>query len=191
MNLTERTRARSQIGVGVQPWGEAMGQTIALGTYAGFAVHYDETQTPWFRITVEEALAKIASVDLGKELLKLIADAKPHSRVGKDNVAFPPSINVIISPQENRKFMQAGFKPDFLPGDFSGRKDGMQATTAAAFNNPGQRFTYVGQGSCNENANQAHVSDGKGTVCMMAFDSAQMMTRAGASTTPFLVLPMS
>ncbi len=64
----------------------------------------------------------------------------------------------------------------------------MQATTAAAFNNPGQRFNYVGEGSCNENANQAHVSDGKGTVCMMAFDSAQMMTRGGASTTPFIVL---
>ncbi|MBW2414721.1 MAG: hypothetical protein JRG76_09465 [Deltaproteobacteria bacterium] len=165
-----------------------MTQPILLGNFRGFAVRYDEQQTPWFRIGVEEALKKISSVTLGKELLKLIADANPHSRVGTDGVAFGTGINVIVFPQDNRSFMQSGFKPAFLPNDYSGRKDGMQATPQAAFNNPGHRFTYVGTGSCNANADTMSGSDGKGTVCEMAFDSAQMMTRSGESTNPALVL---
>jgi hypothetical protein len=167
---------------------ECLDMTLTLPDFPGFAVCNDEASLPWFRMGVEEALRKINTVDLGKQLLKLIADARPQHKSGKDGSAFPAGVHVIIVPQGNRRFMQTGFKPAFLPNDFSGKKGGMQATKDDPFNVPRHDFTYVGTGSCNESANTTHATDGTGTVCQVAFDSAQMMTRQGVHTTPFLVL---
>ena len=161
--------------------------TLTLPDFPSFAVCYDEANLPWFQMGVEEALRKINSVDLGRQLLQLIADATPQHKSGQDGKAFPAGVHVMIVPRENRRFIQKGFKPSWQPADRL-FQTGIQATREDHFNLPGHDFTYVGKGSCNEGGGVMQASDGRGTVCKVLFDSAQMMTRDGVHATPFLVL---
>lgn len=166
--------------------------TVELENFPGLAIQYDPTSTPWFEIGVKEALNKIKSVDLGVQLLKLIADAKPAHRVGQDGVTFPPDINVIISPQANRGFTQSGYKMDYGPG--SAVKNIMVKSTDPRLNVAGHSFNFSGGGSFNCNQDPrgqgaiAHSRDGTGCVCKLEFDSSQIMTRGGFHTTSFINL---
>ena len=159
--------------------------------FEGISIEYLEEETPFFAVGVNEALTLIASKELGAKLLKLIADARPQG--GTWGATVPPKTNVLIKPQSNRKFMQSGFKPDWLPGAVAGPngivpKDGMTATPSASYNVDGRPFTYLGAGSCNAGNDTSCNADSRGTLCELYFDSAQMMTSSGVVTLPFIVL---
>lgn len=159
--------------------------------FDGISIEHIEHETPFFAAGVNEALALIASKPLGRALLDLVKMASPQG--GTWGATVPPGTKVLIKPQANRRFMESGFKPDWLPGAVAGPtgivpKDGMSATANPSHNVPARPFTYLGEGSCNKGNDTSCSSDKRGTLCELYFDSAQMLTSKGDATTPFIVL---
>lgn len=153
-----------------------------LPGFPGFAVEYNPADNPYFKSIMVENLAKLKTVALGKELLKLIGDAKPGSRG-----TFPNGINVICRPFKAR-YIQVGFKPAYAPGETGGTRSAMAPSAHPAHNVAGSNFHCYGS-SLNMAVDQTETAVGKrGTVCYMDFSNAQIIASGGEKAYPHIVL---
>ncbi len=175
-----------------------------LPEFRGFAVQYDPTIKPYFMTSVIEQLRIIVSKPLGKELLDDIADAQPIHRTagsGSDDlkdIQFPLGINVVVVPAMGKdavQLSQSGFKLGYRPG--TAIKDVLVPSDNAFHNATYKRSDgqvelcsyHADEGGSNAEAfNKQHSSDGQGTVSVMKFTNAQIMTRKGEPALPFMVL---
>jgi len=162
-----------------------------LPEFPGFAVQYDPSAKPFFVSMVLEDMRKIASKDLGKTLLKSIADATPRARQAAASaneaaraIIFNEGVNVVIVPT-SMTYIQTGYKMGFTPG--SGMQKSMLPSTHAAHNVPGCPY-YPSGGSVAEAADISAAGDGTGTVSIMKYTNAQIVTAKGEATLPYIVL---
>jgi hypothetical protein len=147
-------------------------KTAALKGYPGFGTQYDENEKPFFVKILQESLDKIASCDLGKSLLKDIADANPASRSD-----FPDGINIMCKPT-SVEYTQSGYVD--MGGTMYKKKDD-------SFDGECRFYKRRG-GSHNVNVDNSKAENGQGTVCKMFYTNAQIMTGKGEPTLPFIVL---
>jgi len=132
-----------------------------------------------------EAMDKLATVQLGRDLFDMIARAQPQARAN-----FPRGVNVICVPtQERVHFVQKGYKLDVLYGaDYKRQILGMKPSAHRGHNiQSGCRF-HIDGGSANEAVSPVAASNGTGSVCYMRFTNAQIMTRNEEGTLPYIVL---
>lgn len=166
--------------------------------FEGISIEYAEDESPFFAVGVNEALAMISSKELGQKLLKLIADARPQG--GTWGATVPPNTRVLIRPAKNRNYIQVGFKSVFIVKDGEPDKKSIEVVPggpnwpyAPGPKPPGgapetRDFYYKGDGSCNKGNDASCAADKRGTCCELSFDSTQIMTSKGVSTSPFIVL---
>lgn|GEM_PF-4458367 len=169
--------------------------TRKLPEFKGFAVHYDPKQKPFFEAQVVEAMRKLASVDLGKQLLAAIKDAKPKVRKAAASINadaraihFSSGVNVVITPAASINFIQSGFKADKLYGaNNSVSIVGLKASSAAPHNLAGCPF-HIDGGSAAMAIDPVAADNGQGCCSIMYFTNAQIMTRKGEAANPVIVL---
>lgn len=161
-----------------------------LPEFPGFAVQYDPAAKPFFVSMVLEDLRKIATKELGRELLKLIAQARPRSRSARGNasaetkaIRFSKGINVVIVPT-SVSFTQSGFKMGYTG---VGVEKSLQASAAAPHNLANCPFHIAG-GSSAEALDPTADSNGTGTVSIMRYTNAQIITSKGEAAKSFIVL---
>jgi len=153
----------------------------ALAEFAGIGVKYDPDKNPFFEKIMLENLQKIKSVKVGESLLASIAAATPASRGD-----FKPSINVLCVPT-HINFTQSGFKRDVVYGDGGSQSIvGMTATEDARFAPPGCPFWIAG--ACANEAVDQGAANNSGSVCIVRFSNAQVITNKGETALPFVVL---
>lgn len=156
--------------------------TEVLPDFDGFAVQYDVLKNPFFRAIMVENLRKLAEVELGKDLLKQIAGARPRSRG-----TFLPSVNVLCVPGKV-EFVQSGYKWQIEYGQGSSiLSKKLVATDNPGYNVKGCPF-HIDGGSHNEAVDTSSTGNGVGSVCYMRFANTQVVTRKGERTLPFIVL---
>jgi hypothetical protein len=132
-------------------------------------------------VGVEDALAKISSTVTGGTLLQLIGSSRPQFRSD-----FPKGVNIIITPQQDRTYVQSGHSRQWTG---NGMERTLITNTHPQMNHVGHDFWYAGSGSCNAGLDPTKAEQrGVGTVCKMYYDSSQMLTSKGESTLPFIVL---
>lgn len=166
-----------------------------LSDFPGFAISYDPKTKPFFQSQVVEAMRKLASVDLGKQLLKGIADAKPKVRKhhasltpAAKKISFSSGINVVITPAADINFIQSGFKADKVYGDHGAMSiTGLKPSAAASHNIAGCPF-HIDGGSAAMAIDPTAADNGRGTCSIMYFTNAQVMTRKGEAANPVVVL---
>lgn len=153
-----------------------------LADFPGFAVKYDTSKKPFFKINVVESLRKLKEVAAGKSLLSEIAAAKPAYRGD-----FPPGINVICVPT-SIEFTQSGFKRDVVYGDHgSSTTIGMTKTDDQRFAPAGCPFWLAG-GSSNDSVDKTAAGNSQGSVCYLNYTNAQIMTRKGEPANAYIVM---
>jgi len=156
--------------------------TDRLADFPGFGVRYDTGKNPYFKAIMVENLRKLQQVDVGKTLLSSIGGAAPRAR-GE----FPQNVNVLCVPTEI-SFVQKGHKLDVVYGAGGSRTvTGMSKSDRPAYSPEGCPF-WIDGGSSNAAVDQMAATDGTGSVCFMRFHNAQVMTRKGESTHPYIVL---
>jgi len=161
-----------------------------LPEFRGFGVQYDPKKTPFFTSMCVEDLRRIASRPLGRKLLEDIAKATPRSRKPPKNaneeikaVSFPKGVNVMMVPT-SMEYTQSGFKMGWTG---RGMERSLQKSAAASHNVPGCPFHPAG-GSCAMAVDILAAGDGTGTVSIMKYTNAQIITSKGEATYSFLVL---
>lgn len=161
-----------------------------LPEFKGFAVQYDPAKKPFFVSMVLEDLRKIAEAPLGYQLLKAIADARPSKRSASSTsnaeakkITFSHGINIVAVPTD-MTFTQSGFKMDWSG---VGVEKTMKPSLAAPHNVAGCPYHPAG-GSCAEAADIIAAGDGTGSVSIMKYTNAQIITSKGEATQSFLVL---
>jgi len=161
-----------------------------LPEFPGFAIRYDPAAKPFFQSMVLEDLRRIKSKDIGKKLLEDIAAANPRSRVAPDNanaeakaVVFELGINVVMVPT-SMEYTQSGFKMAFTG---VGVQKSLKPSVAASHNVPGCPYHPAG-GSCAEAVDITAAGNGTGTVSIMKYTNAQILTGKGEATHSFVVL---
>lgn len=164
-----------------------------LPEFPGFSIEYDPFKKPFFESNVIEDLRRIASCDLGKTLLKDIAAARPRSRKASDNLSkeiqavwIPNGVNVVVVPT-SVVFTQSGFKMGYNPkGPWSEEKM-LVASDAEPHNIAGCPYHIDGGSNAAAVDNEA-AGNGTGSVSIMRFTNAQIITRKGEATLSFVVL---
>ncbi len=161
-----------------------------LPDFPGFAVQYNPKDKPYFRSMVVEDLRRIATKEIGRELLKRIANARPRARSARANasaelkaIKFSKGINVVVIPSAVQ-FTQSGQKMAYTG---VGMQQSLQPSAAAHHNIEGCPFHIAG-GSSAEAVDPTADSDGTGTVSLMRYTNAQIITSKGESTSSFIVL---
>jgi hypothetical protein len=161
-----------------------------LPEFPGFGVQYDPKLKPYFVSSVLEELRRIASQPIGKKLLADIAAARPRARKAPKNtneaakaIQFYKGVNVVMVPT-SMEFTQSGHKMGWTG---KGTEKALQPSTAASHNVKDCPFHQVG-GSCAEALDITAAGDGTGTVSIMKFTNAQIVTSKGEATAPFIVL---
>jgi hypothetical protein len=161
-----------------------------LPEFPGFAVRYDPNTKPFFQSMVLEDLRRIKSKDIGKKLLEDIAAARPRARAAPANanaearaIVFEAGINVVMVPT-SMEYTQSGFKMAFTG---VGVEKSLKPSTAASHNIADCPYHPAG-GSCAEAADITAAGDGTGTVSIMKYTNAQILTGKGEATQSFIVL---
>ena len=161
-----------------------------LPEFPGIAVQYDPKQKPFFVSNVLEDLRRIATKVIGKTLLSSIATARPRARAamattGEEarKVKFDTGINVVIVPT-SMEYTQSGFKMAFTG---VGVEKSLKASAHASHNVPGCPYHPAG-GSCAEAIDIIAAGNATGTVSLMKYTNAQILTGKGEATQSFLVL---
>ena len=153
--------------------------------FPGFGVQYEVSANPFFEAICVENLRKLKTCDVGKELLKLIADAKPSHRAD-----YPIGINVMMVPKEV-VYVQSGFKTAWAASGGMTKtleKSGLDIHNAQKEHSPPGCPFYIVGGSQNAAKSPPHSTNGTGSVCTMYFTNTQITTSKGESTVPFIVL---
>ena len=158
--------------------------------FAGFAVRYDPNAKPFFQSTVLEDLRRIASKPIGAKLLADIAAAQPRARaaaaISSDEVkavVFDVGVNVVMVPT-SMEYTQSGMK---MASTGVGVEKSLKPSTAASHNVPGCPYHPAG-GSCAVAADIIAAGNGTGTVSVMRYTNAQILTGKGEATHSFIVL---
>lgn len=161
-----------------------------LPEFPGFAVQYDPGEKPFFKSMVVEDMRRIASKEIGRELLKRIATARPRGRKAPSNanaelkaVKFPKGVNVVVTPT-SVQFTQSGYKMAYTG---VGVDKSLQASAAGPHNLKDCPFHIAG-GSSAQSVDPTKDADGQGTVSVMRYTNAQIITSKGESTSSFIVL---
>jgi hypothetical protein len=164
--------------------------------FPGFAVQYDPAAKPFFVSMVVEDLRRITSKEIGKTLLKQIADARPRGRSAPKTsnaeaklVKFNEGINVVVVPT-SVTFTQTGHKMAFTG---VGMEKSLVPSTAKAHNIklPNMKNAcpfHIAGGSCAEALDIIAAGNGTGSVSIMKYTNAQIITGKGEATSSFLVL---
>ena len=152
-----------------------------LAGFPGLAVRYDPAEHPYFKQIVIENLTLLRGKDIGMQLLREIATARPASRGD-----FPDGINVVLEP----------FTLHYAPAGHSLQKfydlDGNESVTGVRPSDnplaspPGCRFHI--QGTSANVAVDPAASNLGGTVCRLRFSNAQVMQVDGAPCWPHITL---
>jgi len=161
-----------------------------LPEFPGFAVRYDPATKPFFESMVLEDLRRIKSKDIGKKLLEDIAAARPRARAAPQNanaearaIVFEAGVNVVMVPT-TMEYSQSGYKMAFTG---KGVEKALKPSAHASHNVEGCPFHPAG-GSCAEAADITAAGDGTGTVSIMKYTNAQIVTSKGEATQSFVVL---
>jgi len=161
-----------------------------LPEFPGFGVQYDPVAKPFFVSNVLEDLRRIASKEIGRTLLASINAARPRSRaptraINEEGrkVKFARGINVMMIPT-SMAYTQSGFKMDWTG---NGMEKSLKVSTQAHHNVPGCPYHPAG-GSNAEAMDPMAATDGTGTVSLMRFTNAQIVTSKGEATQSFIVL---
>lgn len=168
--------------------------TQKLGDFDKIGVEYDPEKNPYFKVTLVECLRLIESVDLGAELLELIAAARPKVRKHNTGYTIPEGINVLARPVSDMEgtsfgYVQAGYKSTFVSGtmdktlvksDSSRHEAGEDAPDGCQF--------YILGGSKNAAADPTASGNSQGSACFMYFTNAQFLTTKGRRCFPHIVL---
>jgi len=161
-----------------------------LPEFPGFAVRYDANAKPFFQSMVLEDLRRINSKPIGKKLLEDIAAARPRARVAgassnaaAKEIIFEAGVNVVMVPT-SMEYTQSGFKMAFTG---VGVEKSLKPSAAASHNVKDCPFHPAG-GSCAEAADITAAGDGTGTVSIMKYTNAQILTGKGEATHSFIVL---
>jgi hypothetical protein len=161
-----------------------------LPEFPGFAVRYDSSAKPFFQSMVLEDLRRINSKPIGKKLLEDIAAARPKARAASANanaaakeIVFEAGVNVVMVPT-SMEYTQSGYKMAFTG---VGVEKSLKPSTAASHNVKGCPYHPAG-GSCAEAADITAAGDGTGTVSIMKYTNAQILTGKGEATHSFIVL---
>jgi len=181
--------------MGVQPVRNEPLQVLRhmLPEFPGFSIEYDPAKKPFFESNLIEDLRRIASCDLGKTLLKDIAAARPRCRKASDNLSkelqavwIPNDINVVVVPT-SAVFTQSGFKMGFDRSAEWSEEKILVASDAQSHNIPGCPFHIAG-GSNAAAVDNVAAGNGTGSVSIMRFTNAQIITGKGEATRSFVVL---
>lgn len=158
--------------------------------FPGFAVRYDPSAKPFFQSMVIEDLRRIASKPIGVKLLADIAAARPRARAAgaasnaeAKAVVFKAGVNVVMVPT-SMEYTQSGMKMAFTG---VGIEKSLKPSTAASHNLKDCPYHPAG-GSCAEAADITAAGDGTGTVSIMKYTNAQILTGKGEATHSFVVL---
>jgi hypothetical protein len=169
---------------------------VVLPEFPGFAVQYDPAVKPYFHANVVQDMRIIASRPIGVDLLGRIAKATPRTRTArasqseyKRSIIFPDGVNVVVVPSA-MGYVQGGYKMDFGVG--SDIKNAMVKSTNALHNlltREGKpcRF-HTGEGGSAAEALGDGDTDGTGTISLMKYTNAQILTGKGEHTHSFIVL---
>lgn len=161
-----------------------------LPDFPGFAVQYDPAEKPFFKSMVIEDLRRLATKEIGRELLKRIAEARPRTRAALKNatpekkaIKFPKGINVVVIPT-SVQFTQSGFKMAYTG---NGMEKSLTASAAGPHNIQNCPFHIAG-GSSAEAVDPMSGFNGTGTVSIMRYTNSQIITGKGESAVSFIVL---
>jgi Effector protein len=161
-----------------------------LPEFPGFAVRYDSSAKPFFQSMVLEDLRRINSKPIGKKLLEDIAAARPRARAAgaasnadARAIVFEAGVNVVMVPT-SMEYTQSGYKMAFTG---VGVQKSLKPSTAASHNIKDCPYHPAG-GSCAEAADITAAGDGTGTVSIMKYTNAQILTGKGEATHSFVVL---
>lgn len=161
-----------------------------LPEFPGFAVRYDPNSKPFFVAMVLEDLRRIASKPIGKKLLEDIAAARPRARAAgassnaeAKEIVFEAGVNVVMTPT-SMEYTQSGYKMAFTG---KGVEKALTPSTHASHNVKDCPYHPAG-GSCAQAADIAAAGDGTGTVSIMKYTNAQILTGKGEATHSFVVL---
>lgn len=161
-----------------------------LAGFPGFALFYDPMQKPFFQKNVLDDMRQIASQPIGKDLLALIAAARPAvrtvSRTANESIrtiAFSQGVNVVITPT-TMTYTQSSYKMGYLP---QSTVRTLQDSKHRKHNLDGCTFYPTG-GCCAEPADIVAAGDGRGCVSVMKYTNAQIMTAKGERAFSFIVL---
>lgn len=168
---------------------------VVLPDFPGFAIQYDPADKPYFKSNVIEDLRTIATRPIGVDLLGRIGSARPRTRTAratqseyKRSIVFSDGVNVVIVPS-SMGYVQSGFKLAFGAG--SAVKDTMQASNDPLHNlmeNGTPCRFHTGEGGSAAEALGDGDSDGTGTISLMKYTNAQILTGKGEHTHSFIVL---
>lgn len=164
--------------------------TRTLPDFPGFAVQYDEAKSPYFTTMVLEDLRNIARKPIGQKLLDDIAAARPTSRAASQTsneeakaVKFSDGINVVMVPT-TMQLTQSGYRMAFTGNGF---EKTLQPSSHASHRIPGCPYWPAG-GSCAEAADITAAGNGTGSVSIMKYTNAQIVTSKGEAAPSFIVL---
>ncbi len=147
-----------------------------LPDFSGFGVKYDPVKNPFFKAILVENLRIIERVAAGKQLLQLIADARPRHRAD-----FPDGVNVFGKPKDV-KYVESGHAPAF------GSIVKVDGPGSAKYVAPKGCRHYIVGSSANASKSPTDSENGQGSVCDMLFTNAQFVTSKGERSAPFVVL---
>lgn len=174
-----------------------------LPEFPGFAVQYDPAMKPYFVTSVVEAMRIVVSKPIGASLVAEIAAARPSfrtpgatSKLG--DIQFPIGINVVVVPAvggDAVTWSQSTMKMGYGAG--SDVKNVLVPSSHEYHNQTYRRTDGTTEvcayhmddgGSVAEAYDVNHTTDGQGTVSVMKFTNAQIQTRKGEKSWPFIVL---
>ncbi|KFA95881.1 M91 family zinc metallopeptidase [Vibrio sp. ER1A] len=156
--------------------------TQLLPAFPGFAVQYDPSKNPYFRVIMEENLRKLKQVSAGKSLLSSIQAATPAFRG-----SFPRGVNVMCVPT-HLHFTQSGYNLEIeYAQDYSQKLTGLTPSNLAKHAPQGCPF-WISGGSHNSALDQKSATNATGSVCHMRFTNVQVVTRRGEKAEPYVVL---
>ncbi len=157
-----------------------------LADFPGFAVRYDTSQNPFFKPIMVDTLRKLTTVDLGRELLEQIKDARP--KITWDaSTGLGSGINVLGVPTKIN-MAQAGYELEKMYDQNANLAlEGMSLSDKPEHSPNGCSF-YLDGGSANQALDNIADANGDGTVCYMHFSNAQVVTRKGERADPHIVL---
>ncbi|WP_459089622.1 M91 family zinc metallopeptidase [Mesorhizobium sp. A556] len=161
-----------------------------LPEFPGFAVRYDSSTKPFFQSMVLEDLRRINSKPIGEKLLEDIAVARPRARTAgaasnteAQAIVFEAGVNVVTVPT-SMEYTQSGYKMGFTG---VGVLKSLKPSTAASHNIKDCPYHPAG-GSCAQAADITAAGNGTGSVSIMKYTNAQILTGKGEATYSFVVL---
>jgi hypothetical protein len=155
--------------------------------FKGFGFNYDPLQQPMFKALCKENLRLLATLQVGKRLLKAIEDARPGYRNN-----YPRGVNVVLQPPLNKQWSTPGL------GAMSGKitdqtkfdnfLDARNPANLQADRKAGKLIPGMNAKTCLQEDNKKAASDGTGSTATLFYSNTEMLSDTGTWFIPHVTM---